>query len=344
MSPFLRELRRNVGDDVKITLVTTPASKQLFDNCPYVNQVLVFDAGKPLARGSYKRFLQTTNFARRYLTDRFDLALCPRWDIDYYGAGYLAHASKAPLRIAFSEDVSAVKHRANHDYDRFYTQVLRSSQTHEVARNLDYLKQLGASVESDRLEAWVSGEDKAKADSLLAQIPAGKKLIALGIGASHPNRIWPKESFSALAEWLVSNQDAEVALIGGPKDIQAGDFISKAIPGRILNLAGRTSINETAAVLAHCVLFIGCDSGPKHIAAACGIPVIEVSRFPLTGDASDAQSPARFGAWGVKTKVLQPHKLVPPCVTGCVSDEAHCIRQVRVEDVVTAFAKMGMDR
>ena len=184
---------------------------------------------------------------------------------------------------------------------------------HEVEKNLHVLSFLGKKVKHSALELWLTQEDREKARAVLANTQ--KPLIALGIGASKERKIWPLESYQKLCAQL----DAQFVVIGGPEDAAAGEQLNA------LNLAGKLTLRESAAVMELCTLFIGNDSGPKHIAAAMQTPVIEISCHPLTGSATCEYNPARFGAWGEVARAVQPLTAQSPCVDGCRAGEAHCI-------------------
>ena len=77
-----------------------------------------------------------------------------------------------------------------------------------------------------------------------------------------------------------------------------------------------------------------------RLAAATGVPVVEISCHPANGSAASANSPRRFGPWGVPHRVLQPESAQPPCVGECVADEAHCICGVTVEQVKEAITSL----
>ena len=73
-----------------------------------------------------------------------------------------------------------------------------------------------------------------------------------------------------------------------------------------------------------------------NIAAAVGLPVIEISCHPLGGSSGHANSPERFGPWGVSHRILRPDRTLVLCGDACESDEAHCILSVSVEQAKEA--------
>jgi ADP-heptose:LPS heptosyltransferase len=88
-------------------------------------------------------------------------------------------------------------------------------------------------------------------------------------------------------------------------------------------------------MMARCVLFVGNDSGLKHIAAAVGTPVVEINALRANGPATHHVSPARFGAWGVAQQIVQP----PPGFGDCAIEEVSLTDvQVSVEKLMVEIA------
>lgn len=81
-------------------------------------------------------------------------------------------------------------------------------------------------------------------------------------------------------------------------------------------------------MLRKCDLYIGGDTGPMHIAAACGL-----IKYAKNADKSDASSKERFGPWKSQIQFIQPGYSLLGCENGCDKLYAHCIKQVSVENV-----------
>jgi heptosyltransferase-2 len=211
---------------------------------------------------------------------------------------------------------------------------------HEVQRNLSLLSELGVplSKHEHRLEVWLSDEDRGFASPIVASSGAAP-LVALGPGAGNPKRMWAIERFEEVGQWL-ADSGARLVVVGGPGDESLGLVLRRGIGDEVIDLTNRASIRETAAVLEHCSLFFGNDSGPMHLAAAMSVPVVEVSCHPLGGDDLHVNSPIRFGPWGVRHKIVRPEGPRDGCLAACHAGSAHCILNVRVESVVAAIESM----
>jgi len=119
--------------------------------------------------------------------------------------------------------------------------------------------------------------------------------VAFHLGAGFPSKCLPMDRFAAAAGALAS-RGAGIVLVGGPEDAPRSAEMQAGLTVPATDLAGRLSVKETAAVLERCVLFVGNDSGPMHLAAAVGTPV--VAAF----GPSDAGT---YHPWGVPHRILQ---------------------------------------
>lgn len=114
------------------------------------------------------------------------------------------------------------------------------------------------------------------AQRLLAPFGDRPFLIACP-GSKMPSKRWPAERFRSVLEgFLRSHEEACVTLVGSPDERGLCEAIAEAAPDRILNLAGRLSLNESAAVCHRAVCYLGNDTGAMHVAAAMGRPCVAV--------------------------------------------------------------------
>ena len=341
-TPFLRELRQNLPN-AWITLVVKPNVRNLVERCPYVNEVITYDWNVSRPPGALWRHYKALRLAWQHLWKRrFDLAILPRWDADYYDATFLLYFSGAPWRVGYSERVSREKHQRTRGYDRLLTHLLDDrSLKHEVERNLEVIRHLGGTVQEDRLELWTAEEDEAFAQTLLSQhgVRDHELVIAFAPGAGAPKRLWPVERFAEIGSWLRDEYGSRFVLIGGADEEHLGDALERSLGPCAVNAVGRTTLRRAAALIRRCRLFVGTDSGPMHLAAAVGVPVVELSCHPRSGASWSRNSPLRFRPWGVEHTVLQPTAPVPPCMDECVAGTAHCILGITVEEARTAVAE-----
>jgi heptosyltransferase-2 len=345
MGAFLRELRRGFPE-AWVTLVVRPATFNLVETCPYVNEVVIF--GDPPVRLFHQgiRLIRTLYLGLfRFRREKYDLAVLPRWDFDSFAGSLLCLLSGASWRVAYSEHVNVKKADFNRGYDCFFTHTIdRRSGRHEVESNLDLLKCLGVAPAEDRLELWWTQEDDDCVEATLQSggLAGGGRLVALAPGAAEANKIWPMSRFSEVGRWVQREYGASLVVVGGASESAMVHALVEELKPAAVSVAGKLTLRQTVALLRRCMFFVGNDSGPMHLAAAAGIPVVAVYRCVRNGDPGRVQSPSRFGPWGVPHGILQPEHSVLPCVDHCLSSSPHCILEVSVPQVLTAIrALMG---
>ena len=258
-----------------------PSSAHLLRGSPFLDEVVTFDKfAFDSLRGIFdiRSMAGTLRFLLRLRRRRYDTLVLfhhftTRWGTAKFAA--LSLASGARTRAGLDNGRGRfLTHRAP---DRGF------GAKHEA----DYWLDVAALVGADGRAGWrtllpVSDNDREVAARLLENVSKSTNgpLVAIhpGAGAYSPARIWPIKGFAAVARGLIDSHDAAIILLGGPDEVEKAMHLEQAIgqSGRVLNLAGQTSIHQTAAVIDGCDLFVGNDSGPMHIAAAMHTPVIAI--------------------------------------------------------------------
>lgn len=344
-TPFLRAVRSRFPN-ARISLVVATQVLALARGCAYVDEVIPFEVARtPPPLEQLRAFVRARRFARQELAPRnFQCALIPRADTDNACALAMPYYAGIPVRIGYSVRVLPQKRIKNLEYDRFLTHAIETLPgAHEVEWSLHAAAFVGAADLEPRLELWPPDGAMAKAQEIVSGFKrAGSPLVAIAPGANLDRRRWPAQRFADLAELLMRELGARVIVIGGREDAEIGDQIMMVSGGSadLRSVAGTLTWPETAVLLGLCDLFIGNDSGPLHVAAAMRTACIEISCHPRAGDPLGANSPARFGPWGVSAAILQPEAGIPPCSMACVMPHAHCIRAVSVADVAAAARKL----
>ncbi|MDQ5985417.1 MAG: hypothetical protein CSYNP_01127 [Syntrophus sp. SKADARSKE-3] len=102
-------------------------------------------------------------------------------------------------------------------------------------------------------------------------------LIGINPGGDRPNRRWGTDRFASVADALSHNDKAMIVLFGGPGEEALADTIGKHLPAaKVVSVAGRLNLHELCYLISRLDLFITNDSGPMHIAAATGTPVVAI--------------------------------------------------------------------
>lgn len=177
----------------------------------------------------------------------------------------------------------------------------------------------------------LGADDLRAAEQWLAEngIGAGRAIIAMHLGAFYPSKVWPIERFIEVAKYFQSRHGTQVLIVGGVSDSQLASEMVRAIGDAGTAIAaGRASLPLTAALLAKCALFIGNDSGPAHIAAGVGCPVVV-----LFGPAN----PVEYRPLGQNVIFIKsPNPCDPACGKVCVRGASHCMLEHSVQAVIDA--------
>jgi ADP-heptose:LPS heptosyltransferase len=150
------------------------------------------------------------------------------------------------------------------------------------------------------------------------------------VGAATPSKRWNEDAFVSVLHELYASNRADLVLLGSASDAPFAHEIMDDVKCPVANLVGKLSLNEVAAILEGCQVFVGCDSGLAHLAAACGVPV--VSLFSAANE-SDVWRP-----WGEKVKVLTRKPDCSPCRSHqCLRTDGYfCMDEINPEEVVDA--------
>jgi lipopolysaccharide heptosyltransferase I len=212
----------------------------------------------------------------------------------------------------------------------FYDVVARrpSFHTHAVDWYLQILPLLG--LEASKNFQWLPLRSQVL-DSLHRKWPAStRNCVILQPGARWLNKRWPVEGFSLLArQVLQSFPEVHIAILGGLEDAPLGATIAGNAGPRCLDLTGRLSLPEMVEWIRSCQLMVTNDTGPMHVAAALGKPVVAL--FGPT-------EPRRTGPYHQLNHVLQQALPCIPCLSSRCRYEKpfECLRSLPLEHVFRA--------
>jgi ADP-heptose:LPS heptosyltransferase/GT2 family glycosyltransferase len=144
-----------------------------------------------------------------------------------------------------------------------------------------------------------------------------RPVVAIHPGSGNVMRQWPEKHIPPLIELLVEQNDVSVLLVGGRDDEEkvASIIGQVARTDRIASVAGQMPLRDLPRLLAACALFIGGNSGPKHIAAASGVPTIGIH--------SGVVDPGEWGPMGDRAVALYRDMSCAPCF---LAKPEHCPR------------------
>ena len=192
---------------------------------------------------------------------------------------------------------------------------------HVVEVNLALARYIGADVSRPTFGRLFTEHDAAWADGAWAgmELP-GARVVMLWPGANWVTKRWPAERFVELGRRL--SAAAGVIVGWGPAEKDVAADIAGGIADAVL--VPETGITQLAALISHCDLFVGGDTGPLHIAAATGVPTLGIY---------GPTSPERNGPYGNRSRVLRrPCEPDGPACHRRVCRRWECIPAVSVDE------------
>ncbi|MFC1804527.1 glycosyltransferase family 9 protein [Candidatus Omnitrophota bacterium] len=283
--PALRALRENFPK-ARIIAAVDPYVMGLAERVPFIDQVIGWGT-----RGN--GFFAKIGLIRVLQKIRPDIAviLNPSKELNLatFSAGI-------PVRVGYDRKWGFLLNRKIKDRKHL-------GEKHEVEYNLELVSLLGAATEDSSL--LISIEDTLIDDLLKSFNISGQAgLVALHPWTSDPAKQWPQERFRELAGRLSGVDDLKLLIIGGREAKSESLQVYSSLAPGVVDLTGRTSLVQSAALLKRCRLLISGDSGPVHLACAVNTPVIA-----LFGGDIPAKASKRWGPWGEGNCVIEKDRL-----------------------------------
>lgn len=198
---------------------------------------------------------------------------------------------------------------------------------HLVHSYLQLLEVIGIPFKERVPELFITREEKEAAFERYRALNGGSKRFVIGLNpgaAFGPAKCWPAERFRALTKKLLENEKILLVFFGDRLAEPLVDEIVRGFPERAVNLSGKTLLREFMALISACDLFITNDSGPMHVAAAVGTPLIA-----LFGSTSDVMTgPYKSG------DVIHKRVSCSPCFLRECPLDFRCMKAIEVEDVM----------
>ncbi len=315
-TPALRAVRETFPR-AHITVVANPLVAQMFACHPDCNEVLVFD--KQGQHAGVPGFLRFVAMLRKR---RFDCAILFQNAIE---AAIMAFLAGVPRRAGYTTDSRrlllthpvpvGVQERALHHTDYY----------------LNMLAQCGVTTSLKEQCLALAAEDIEWATR---HLPQGRFAV-INPGAAYGSaKRWIPERFAAVADELADRYDLPIVLSGGPGEIETGQDIAKAMRTPHQNFIGQTNVCQMMALLAASSLMITNDSGPMHVAAAFGVPLVAI--FGPTDHMTTSP-------WGTRAQIVRHPVECSPCLLRQCPIDHRCMLRVTVADVMSAVVDVVGD-
>lgn len=172
-------------------------------------------------------------------------------------------------------------------------------------------------AERKEVERWISGHS----------LNRGRPLIAIGPGSNKSFKIWPADRYREVVHRLLDRNDVWPIVFGGPEDRHLGMELVKSW-GRGSVAAGELNVRQGVALLQHCELYLGNDTGTMHMAAVANIPCVSIF--------SSWDYPGIWHPYGNNHIVLRAHVDCEGCRLFACPGNNECILAIRADDVFEA--------
>lgn len=314
MNKFLIINPFGIGD----VLFTTPVIRALKENYPdsfigywcnervrdLLKNDLKIDKIFALSRGDIKRiykknplkcFFTSLNLLKEIKKEKFNVSL--DFSLD--------------SRYGLWSKLSGIKKRIGFDYKnrgRFLTERIELkgySTRHAIEYYADLLRFISIELRNKALELIVSKENKARAKEKLAEFGVAPSNLVLGIamgggaswGRDAAYKQWPAKNFARLAEKLIKDLGAIIVLLGSADEKPLANIVGTIFPrnedNHVIDLTGKVSLEELAAIMKELKLLVCNDGGPLHMAVALGVKTVSIfgpvdervyGPYPLSSD------------------------------------------------------------
>jgi len=265
----------------EITILANQVVSPLFACHPWVDRIMTFDE-----KGAHKGFAGRLRLAGELRKEKFDLAIVLPNSLNSALVPWLAGI---PVRVGKTGDGRSLL--LTHRFPRS----LQPEGVHQSQNYLAILEYFGITgSKKPQLLVTTDEEDTAIAARLDGNgIKEGDFVLVINPGATYGSaKRWYPERFAAVARTLASAGGAKVVITGGPGETAIAADIERGLAGNCLNMAGRTSVRELMALVKRSNFFITNDSGPMHLAAAFGVPLVAIfgstdhsTTYPLSDNA-----------------------------------------------------------
>lgn len=313
----------------RITLFTSPAGVEVASLVPEIDDVIVYDA--PWMKATAPRINSQPEFemVEKLRRSGFDAAVIfTVFSQNPLPSAFLCYLADIPLRLA---------HCHENPYQLLTNWVLDPEPScgvrHEVRRQLDLVATIGYQTNNERMSLRVPADAHHRVSHLMSElgIDLERPWVVIHSGATATSRRYPPEGFAEVARRLVLDANFQVIFTGTEQERELVAGIQATMNTDSYSLVGCLDLAELAALIDMAPLLISNNTGPVHIAAAVGTPVVDL--YALTNP--------QHTPWGVPNRVLFHDVPCKFCYKSiCPEGHYHCLRLVTPDEIFRAACEL----
>lgn len=327
-TPALAAIRESLPT-AQITLLASRSGAQLKPHLSMVDDVIVHDA--PWVKheqpaSALDDFALIHRLAERGFDAAVVFTVCTQSALP---AALMCRLAGIPLRAAYAREnpyALLTDWLSEPDTDL-------SRARHEVQRQLELVQSLGWHTPDPRLrfELRAVDGDRLQAKLHLAGLAPGASWVVVHPGATAASRRYPAERFGLAADAIAQDSGCTVVFTGGAAEAQVIEQARRAMRRPSFSMAGELSIGELAALIARARALVSNNSGPVHLAAAVGTPVVDL--YALTNP--------QHTPWAVPARVLNHDVPCRNCLKSvCPQGHHDCLAKVPAQAVAEAALQL----
>lgn len=327
-TPAIRALKES-SEGRHITLLTSSAGAAIAPLVPEVDETIVYDApwmkATPKRNNSSHERAVASQLRQRHF---HGAAIFTVFSQNPLPAAFLCYLADIPLRLAYCRE-NPYQLLTHWVPDPEPQTTIR----HEVRRHLDLVASIGCHTTNERLSLRVPEAAVTRVRSLLRDLglTGERRWAVMHPGASAPSRRYPWQAYAEVARRLVAEHGWTIVLTGTESERELVDAIRGAMDAPAHSLVGRLALSELAALVSLAPVLISNNTGPVHIAAAVGTPVVDL--YALTNP--------QHTPWAVPSRVLFHDVPCKNCYKSiCPEGHQNCLRLVTPESVVAAALEL----
>jgi heptosyltransferase-2 len=311
-TPVLSALRERFPK-AHIVLMISSQLAPLFEKDPRVNEIFAFT--RP---SGFLRRIEARQIITRIREGKYDLGLLLT---NSFSSAWWFYRGQVKKMVGYGRPFLV---NNNASFPKNY------EKQHLVHSYLQLLEKIGIPFKERRPELFLSREERELAASKMKSL-GGQIVIGVNPGAAYGSaKCWPKERFRALAKHLLEDPRILLLFFGDRTAASLIEEITRGLPNRVINMAGRTNLRELVALISACDLFLTNDSGPMHVAAALKVPLLA-----LFGSTSDVMTgPYKEG------RVIHKHVACSPCYLRECPLDFRCMKEIEVAEVTKKIREM----
>lgn len=316
--PVLWKLRK-IKPHAHIGWVVKDAWKEIIERNPLLDDVIPLKKG---IRGFFSAVRELRNKRYDIIIDLQGLFRSGLISILSGGKSRLGFSNAREFAPLFYNKKVGVKPSPMHAVDRYLLMV------DPIARDTPPLTTTSAPHIKPHFPLYTEIEDAEWVREFLLHnnLFNTKPLIAINPSARWIKKRWPASSYASLINRLIQDLKAGIIILGSPDDLRVSNEISSLVKGEYAVAAGRTTLKTLTALLEKVDLLITNDSGPMHIAAAVGTPVIAL--FGPT-------DPGLTGPYGDRHTIIRKNMECSPCLRKpCRYKSPVCMESITAGEVL----------